>query len=304
MTNPTPGLTQETRIGFIGAGRLATTLAMALSAAGEHVAGVSSRGDSSARALALRCSDAKTIDVFSDKQSLSNACDIVFVTVPDDAIEKVVNEVKWREGQQVVHCSAATEVSALDKAAADGASTGGFHPLQLFSDPDVAIRHLRGSSVAIEAQGMLKDTLIRLALLLGMSPIELPIGARGAYHVAANLAASCLLATLKEAEDIWTQCGLPQKQALPALMPLCLGTLAAANQAGIARAVAGPISRGDLNVVNRHLNTLTTQGRDTRFYRELLCRLSEMAQSTGRISNDTADQLTQLLKPESPARSR
>ncbi len=303
MTKPTPELTQKARIGFVGAGRLATTLAMALGAAGEHIAGVSSRADSSARTLTSRCRATRPIGVFSDKQLLINACDIVFITVPDDAIEKVVNEVKWREGQQVVHCSAATEVSALDKAAADGASTGGFHPLQLFSDPEVAIRHLRGSTVAIEAQGTLKDTLIRLTLLLGMNPIELPMGARGAYHVAANLAASCLLATLKEAEDIWTQCGLPQKQALPALMPLCLGTLAAANQAGIAKAVAGPISRGDLNVVNRHLNTLTTQGRDTWFYRELLCRLSEMAKSTGRISNDTADQLTQLLKSESPARS-
>jgi predicted short-subunit dehydrogenase-like oxidoreductase (DUF2520 family) len=251
--------------------------------------------------LASRCRNAAAICVFRDKQSLSDACDLVFITVPDDTIREVVNEINWHEGQQVVHCSAATEVSALAKAAADGASTGGFHPLQLFSDPEVASQHLRGSTVAIEAQGTLKNTLIRLAHLLGMNPIELPAGSRSAYHVAGNLAASCLLAVLKEAEEIWAQCGLPQDQALPSLMPLCLGTLAAANQSGIAQAVAGPVSRGDLEVVNRHLHTLTEQGRDTLFYQELLFRLSKMAKSTGRINDETAQQLALILRSRRPA---
>lgn len=296
MNTRSPVSQAHPRIGFIGAGRLAGTLAMAWDLAGEHIAGVSSFHNSSAKAVASRCGNPDAIEIFTNNQALSDACSLVFITVPDDAIQTVANEVNWHAEQHVVHCSAATEVSALAKAAADGASTGGFHPLQLFSTPEVSITHLSGSTVAIEAQGALKSTLTRLAHVLGMNPIELPAGARGAYHVAGNLAASCLLAVLKEAEEVWAQCGLPQDQALASLMPLCLGTLAAAKHSGIAKAVAGPISRGDLGIVNQHLSALAKHDRDTRFYRELLYRLSKMAKSTGRISGETADQLAVMLR--------
>ena len=91
------------RIGFIGAGRLAQTLAMAVAQAGETVTAVNSRRLSSAHALAHRVSHRGAVDVHADAQSVADLCDTVFITVTDDQIAAVCRSSTWRSGQRVVH---------------------------------------------------------------------------------------------------------------------------------------------------------------------------------------------------------
>lgn len=286
---------QPPSIGFIGAGRVATTFAMAWSRAGEDVCAVTSRSASSALRLAAACNGRAVPVILPGAQEVADRCSLVFVTVPDDEIGSVVTRVRWRQGQSVVHCSAATEVSALGHATDAGAETGGFHPLQLFANPEVALRHLPGATVAIEADGSLEPELLRLAGLLEMRPLRLPAGARIRYHLAANLAASGLLAVLKEAEDVWAGCGLPRDTALDSLLPLVAGALAAARENGLAQAVSGPVARGDRGVISRHLDGLDRAGSDPLLYVELLKRLVELATSTGRLSATDAEEINALL---------
>jgi predicted short-subunit dehydrogenase-like oxidoreductase (DUF2520 family) len=282
-------------IGFIGVGRVATTLAMAWAQTGENIVAVSSRSPASMSRLVSACKGHMTPETVASPQEVADRCSLVFVTVPDDAIVSVDRDIRWRKDQSVVHCSAATEVSALAHAATAGANTGGFHPLQLFSDPAVAIHHLQGATVAIEAQGALQSELLRLAELLGMRPLDLPAGTRIRYHLAANLAASGLLAVLKEAEDIWTSCGLPRDVALDSLLPLAAGTLAAAREAGLAQAVSGPVARCDTGVIRRHLHALAHAEGGSHLYMELLKRLVELARSTERLSDTGANEIRNLL---------
>lgn len=276
------------RIGFIGAGRLACTLARAWANAGEIVVGASSRRAESVSALVARCPDARP---FHSAAELVDQCDLVFVTVTDTAIEEVSNAVAWHKGQSVVHCSAACEVDLLHHAKQCGAEIGGFHPLQIFSDPEVAIRHLAGSSVAIEASGSLQAQLFRLASAIGMTPLTLREGARLSYHLAGNFSASGLLALLLEAEDLWEDCGFERGTALPALLPLSLGTLNSAAQLGLAKAVSGPVSRGDSEMLRRHLTLAASRETGDQLYRELLVRLIQLANSSLRL---TPDQVTEL----------
>lgn len=261
------------RIGFIGAGRVAQTLAPALSALRHAVVGATSRTPDSAKALVAGSRGAK---VYATTQSLVDGSDLVFLTVPDDAIREVCDAIEWRGNHGVVHCSGATEVAALDHARHAGAQVGGFHPLQIFSDPVSARRNLAGSYVAIEADGRLRTTLAAFARALDMEILDLPPGGRIAYHLAANLAASCLLAVLKESEDAWTSAGLPREVALRALMPMVRGTMDAASRVGIARAVSGPVARGDQAVLARHIAHADTLPAGGMLYRELTDRLLQL----------------------------
>src|SRR6185295_5461330 len=104
------------------------------------------------------------------------------LTVPDDAIAPLAAQLPWRAGQRVVHCSGATEVAVLEPALRAGAMTGGFHPLQIFSDPARAGGLLAGSTVAIEGPPALEAELMVIAQRLGMTPLRLPPGARALYH--------------------------------------------------------------------------------------------------------------------------
>ena len=250
-------------ISFIGAGRLGATLARAFARCGLPVAMIASRQMESARRVAQVVPGCAAV---SGEEAAR--ADLVFLTVPDDAIGALAAQWPWRADQAVVHCSGATELAVLAPAQRGGAEVGGFHPLQIFSDPDAALDLLPGSSVAIQAEGALDARLRDIAQRLQMHPLTLPPGARALYHGGASFAASFLLSMLDEA-----------------VMPLAQGTLAAAARKGLAGALAGPVSRGDVGVLRRHLAALDALGlAHAAFYREMTSRQLRLAQASGRLA--------------------
>jgi predicted short-subunit dehydrogenase-like oxidoreductase (DUF2520 family) len=243
------------RIGFIGAGQLATPLAWSLSRAGHHIVGAASRARASAETLASGIAQAKA---YAAVQALVDDSDLVIVAVPDDAIEPVVRAAVWQPRHSVVHCSGATEVTALAAAAAAGAATGGFHPLQTFTNTEAAMATLPGCTVAIEAEGELRAVLWAMAQALHCSPIALPPGARALYHASGSFAASFMVRLMNDALDLWSAFGASREEAFKALLPLTKGTVAALESNGPVRALAGPIARADLGTVARHIEGLRT----------------------------------------------
>ena len=276
---------------FIGAGRVATTLAGALSQHGLSVTHIASRNPQSAERLASHLPGCVAVE-----PARATEAGVVFLTVPDDDIAPIASRLPWRRGQLVVHCSGATEVSALDPAAQAGALTGGFHPLQIFSDPALAERRLAGSFVAIEGSPPLTARLREVGELLGMRVLHLPPGARARYHGAASFAASFLLSMLEEAAAIWASFGIEENDALEALLPLAYGTLDAARSKGLPAALAGPLSRGDAGVVARHLHDLDRLGpQHGALYREFAQRQLNLIERDGQLDPPHIAALRSLL---------
>jgi len=277
------------RIALVGAGRVAQALVIALERAGLPVVAVGSRqpGRLSAATYPQPCTPQQAVD----------QADLVLLTVADDAIAPVAAALRWRAGQAVVHCSGATEIAVLDPATQAGAHIGGFHPLQIFSDPERAARRLAGSTAAIEAGPVLMPVLRALATALEMPAIVLPPGMRVRYHVAAGYAASFLLPVLQEAVALWADFGVDEADALRALLPLSRGTLDAVQARGLAGAVSGPIARGDLGVVQRHLEALAALGpQRAAFYRTLARSQPALARQAGRLDEDVCKYLDFLLR--------
>jgi len=246
-------------IGFIGAGRVARCLAAAWSHTGYAVVGVASRSRASAEQLAAL---AAPCEVYTDPQQVVDACDLVFITVPDDAIAATAAKLRFSEDKAVVHCSGASEVSLLDAARRQGALTGGFHPLFLFSGTAADCERLRGASITLEAPGALKERLTALVHALGCTPLEIPSGARMLYHASANYAASFVLCSLRETVDVWASFGVSEAEVLSALWPMLEGTIKTARERGLVGALAGPVSRGDAAVVAKQLEQLKRLGGD------------------------------------------
>jgi predicted short-subunit dehydrogenase-like oxidoreductase (DUF2520 family) len=278
-------------IAIIGTGRLGATLALALHRQGVEIAMVANRNAASAQQLAARLGGSSAVTANEAARA-----DLVLLTVPDDALAPMAAQLSWRHGQAVVHCSGATEVAVLQPAADVGAAIGGFHPLQIFSDPARALELIAGSSVAIEGPPELEAQLQHLAGLLGMHPIRLPPGARALYHGGASYAASFLLSMLKEAVAAWRSFGVDEAQALQALLPLAQGTLAAAASKGLSAAVAGPVSRGDAGVIARHLAAFEALGPEhAALYREMTRRQLGLVQATQRLSDEQVRRVRGVL---------
>lgn len=280
-------------VGWIGTGRLARALATRAHDAGVRTVAVANRSAAPAAWLA-QATGAKAVDA----QGVADAADWVFVTVPDDAIPGVVGNVRWRPGQLVLHCSGAGERNLLDAARQAGAETASFHPLFLFAGlPDDAER-LGGASIAIDADAPHDAALASFALRLGCTPLKVRAGQRALYHAGANYAASFLLCALHEAATLWEAAGIHRDAAVAAMWPLVDGTLAAARARGLAGALAGPVSRGDGGVIDKHLQALDGLGADhATLYAALTRRALALAAERGAPSADVLSELAARLNP-------
>lgn len=285
MTNPVSedrSGPETLTLGFIGAGRLARAMALALQQAGAPVARVGSRGAEGARAMAAMLRDCRSCD----PQDVADHCDLVFITTPDAAIARVAESLTWHEGQGVVHCSGATPVAVLQPAAAAGALIGGFHPMQAFgADPQAAVRSLPGCTVAIEAAAPPLDARLHaLARRLGCAGLTLPPGARARYHASGGYASQHVHVLLAEAVRLWQSWGATEQQALDALLPLLRGTLASLARSGVADGMPGPVSRGDAGTVRLHRQALQAVDPDMRDLYDRLCvRGVALARAAGRL---------------------
>ena len=105
---PLPVLNKESLVAVLGAGRLGSSLAIALDKAGYIVAAITSRQPTHREWLN---SHITTGIVVENVQTAVNVANIVFITGPDAYIEKICSGVKWRSHQAVIHCAGAMSLA-------------------------------------------------------------------------------------------------------------------------------------------------------------------------------------------------
>ena len=237
------------QVAVLGPGRLGRTLAAALQARGYAVRLASSR-------------------VVEGAQDAVDASDVAFITVPDGDIAGVAAVVDWRPGQAVVHCSGARGLEVLTVPEQSGAMVGCLHPLQSFpAEPDPS--RFEGITCGIDAASPLDVILEAIAGDLGARTVRLAGVDRSLYHAAAVLISNDAVALAAAATRAWTLAGLPESAAREALAPLLLG--AAGNIAAhpLLEALTGPVARGDVGTVERHLDALARDPALRALYRAL-----------------------------------
>ncbi|WP_157123092.1 Rossmann-like and DUF2520 domain-containing protein [Pandoraea vervacti] len=303
MTLTSPPLPPRPTLGFIGAGRVASALARAAVRAGYEVPVIASRRRENTErvAAALRDCHPLTVDRPGDMNAVFSRADVIFLTVPDDAIAECAEHLTPRAGQALVHCSGASEVDLLAPAAKHGGQIGGFHPLFLFAGLDDDATRLPGSAIAIEAEAPLNEVLQRLASDMGCRTLSIPAGERMRYHAGANYAASFLLCLLDEATHLWKAIGLPTEDARDAMWPLVMGTLNAARERGLSGALAGPVSRGDAGIVTRHTEALAAMGGNhATLYSLLTQRAIHLARQRPNADDTALDAIARAIAPYIP----
>jgi len=284
---------EKLKLGFVGAGRVGTGLASGFARAGVEVVALASRSVASAQALAKRVPGARVCA----PQEVADRVDVVFLTVPDDAIEAVASRIKWRAGSACVHCSGAAELDTLRKAVADGALAGGFHPLHMFGEAGESAGALAGCAIALAGPDTLVEKLERLARILDAKPLRLPEGGRALYHAAANFSGAFAIALIQETIALWGKLGIAEADALAALLPLLRGTADNVEKLGAAGGLGSAIARGDAGTIRRHLNVLAREAPDSlELYRILSLRTIPLALAKGTLKPEAAKEITALLE--------
>ena len=292
--NLVQGRDKMLKLGFIGAGTVGTALSVRLSSKGYQIIAISSRSHASASFLAKAVNGCH---VFNNNQDVADTAELIFITTPDDTIASVAAETQWHRGQSVVHCSGALSVDILKPAKKLGARVGAFHPLQTFANVKQAIENMPGSTFAVEAEEPLLSTLKDMAIALDGHWIELKANDKVAYHAAAVIAGNYLVTIAKLATDLWQSFNIPQSQATQALLPLIRGTIHNIDTVGIPQCLTGPIARGDIETIKKHLNALQKVAPALlSTYQELGRQTIPIALAKGKINQHRAEELEAILK--------
>lgn len=275
-------MSERPSIAFVGAGRVARILAPAIAAAGYPVVAIASRTPASAEAVASRVPGSRACSV----QEAADAAGLVLITTNDGGIGDAAAGVTWVAGKAAVHCSGATGLEPLAPAAGQGAAIGSWHPYQTFGAEGTATS-LEGVTFGIEAQEPLRTTLWELTEALGGLPLYVPAEARALYHASSVMACGYLTTLLHEATQVWERAGLPPESAMPAIGRIAEATLANLRAAGAQAGLTGPISRGDVGTVEKHLAGFEAAAADLLpLYIALSERSVELAREAGRPGGD------------------
>lgn len=235
------------RIAFIGAGNVAWHMAPALENAGHIVTEVYSRSDRSASELVNKLYQAEPK---SDLDFSDSSAEIFIISVPDDAISAIAQDIALPEEATVVHTSGAKSLGVLGYTATD--STGVFYPLQTFSKArKVAFGDI---PICIEAADKRTEKLLRLLAASISKHVHIVKSEdRKALHVAAVFACNFTNHFLAIAEQIVNS----KKLDFEILKPLITETINKGMNLGPANAQTGPAKRHDFQTLDKHMEFLS-----------------------------------------------
>ena len=283
----------STPIGFIGAGAVGGSLAIALHNAGYPVVAVASRTHASAQSFADRIPGCVP---YRSLQKLVDSAGFVFITTPDDAIQRVCDSLRFREGQGVAHCSGAASLEPLEAAAEQGAMVGAFHPLQAFSSVDEGVQNIPGVTFGIEAAPQIRDYLEQMALGIGGNPIFLRPEDKVLYHLSGVLMGNLLAVLASVAASVWPKFDHARDEGIRALTPMMGAVARNLDANGVPQGVAGPYPRGDVGTIRKHLEALKSSAPE---YLPLYCELAlaglPFAVEKGSLSADLASEIERIV---------
>jgi len=182
---------------------------------------------------------------------------LVWFCVPDSEIGRaarmLAQRLRWK-GIVALHSSGALTSDELEPLRERGAAVASVHPLMTFvagSRPALA-----GVPFAIEGDRRAVRMARQVVRELGGRAFRIRKKDKAAYHAWGTFASPLLTALLATTESVAASAGVKRKAAVRRMIPILLQTLANYAQRGAARSFSGPIIRGDVDTVKRHLKVL------------------------------------------------
>ena len=200
-------------------------------------------------------------------------------TVPDDALGGAA--AAWAErladvpdsgGRVALHSSGADGPEILFPLRGRGVSVAGWHPLVSVAEPNPDA--LRGVTCVIRGERAAVERGRRLAERVGAEPLPLGDVDGARYHAAAVFASNHLVACLAVAAEELAA-ATDGAAGLEHLLPLARSAVENVASRGLREGLTGPVLRGDVGSVRRHLEALPPAR--AALYRELARELLALA---------------------------
>lgn len=284
-------------IAIIGVGKVGTAIGSLLRSAGYRIAAVCDHSQEAVQ-RAYYYTGAK----FCELSSLASAnADCIIISTVDDAIASVCDELLQqgiiRPGLKVIHLSGAGGLDILHSASQHCALVASIHPVQSFADVETAIKNIPGSVFGITADPDIKEWSMNFVNDLGGVPVFVSDEDKPLYHAAACMASNYFASLLFIVTDLYQNLGLKNEDCAHAYLPLVRGTLSNIQAHGPVDALTGPIARGDVGTIEKHIKVIGEKiPRYLAVYKDLALVTIDIALLKGSITENKARAMKKILE--------
>lgn len=251
-----PGMAGKPQIAIVGAGNLGSALAVSLRRSGYVIHSIVARSSRASLRKAQRLAKQAGAEALSDPSGALGA-DLIWFCVPDSEIANAARDfakkINWK-GRVALHSSGALSSDELAALRSRGAAVASVHPFMTFvrgSRPPLA-----GVPFALEGDATAVRTARQIIEDIGAHAYSIRKKDKAAYHAWGTFASPLFTALLATTEQVATLAGVSRNAAKRRMIPILLQTLANYASFEAANAFSGPIIRGDLDTVSRHLHVL------------------------------------------------
>jgi predicted short-subunit dehydrogenase-like oxidoreductase (DUF2520 family) len=228
------------------------------------------------------------------------AADVVVLAVRDEAIAEMAGQIMARVSDEatppiLLHCAGALPAEeAFGSLPRRPLGVGVVHPLRALAGAEGDAR-FDGVVFAVEGDGPGREAALRLVERVGGTPLVLEAAQLPRYHAAAALVSNHAVGLVDAGVELLVSVGLPREQATLALAGLLASTAQNLRRVGLPEALTGPIARGDVAVVARHLLAVRPLAEVAALYRATARRVAKVAADKGRATRDALVRIAALL---------
>jgi predicted short-subunit dehydrogenase-like oxidoreductase (DUF2520 family) len=243
-------------VSIVGPGRLGTALALSLPKAGYEVRSLVIRANVRVPSETTRLArQAKARVVGLGGVPLDTG--LVWITVADDAIAAVTAALAMAQdwhGKTVFHSSGALSSDVLAPLRDRGAKVASVHPAMTF------VRHsvprLEGVPFGVEGDPAAVRLAKQTVRALGGKAYAIAKENKVLYHAFGSFASPMVIALMVALEQTGRAAGIKPADLRKMAGPLLRQTLSNYLKHGAAEAFSGPLVRGDVETIQRHLEAL------------------------------------------------
>lgn len=260
------------KIGFIGGGKVGFSLGKYLKENNFDVVGYFSKNVDSIKGAA---NFTNTKEFYSLKEILSES-DILFITTTDSEIESVWENLKKLsiKNKIICHCSGALSSEIFKGRENYNVFGYSVHPLFPIKDKYESYKSLKEAVFTVEGDETYINIIISMFSSIGNKVKEIDKNDKVKYHKSAVLVSNLVLALISIGVEELESCGFYSDEALDSLYPLIKNNIKNIKEKGLYEALTGPVERGDLETVKKHLEAST--GENKEIYKLLSKKLLEI----------------------------
>ncbi len=281
---------------IVGCGRVGRALAIALKNAGYSISVLMDHDGKVLAIIKELFPESLITSTYTDWPDF----DVLFMAINDDRIsgqaELLANSQIKFNNRIVAHTSGVLTSKALDHLSKRGAHVASIHPVQTFTGSQNDTYKLRNSYFAMEGNEATINILQKIIADIGGKSFVISPELKPFHHLACVLSSNYVITLMNLAVSLFEPIGLPKEQTKAILLPLMKNAVENISDQSLSSSLTGPISRGDIDTVQQHIELLKKHNKKLlTIYAQLGIETAQLARSQAVLSKSNLDKIESLL---------